>query len=201
MPPSFSVPPSVELTDDERDILARYGHWLDSLARGEVEPKTPEQHQFVRVAMGEAEPKSAFERAWAKARRPADPPPSGPLELDSLFEKLLAARGQLAELKRRHELEREAILESVRPQLDALDAELTPLIESATAAAELIEADARSAVLASGASFKRGAVHAVYTPERVTWDGKGLARYWETHPELGEFRRVGGPTVALRFEK
>ena len=146
-------------------------------------------------------PRAPSSAPWAKARRPADPPPSGPLELDSLFAKLLAAKDHLAGLKRRYEAERAAILEAIKPQLDALDAEVAPLIEAATDEAEVIEAEARAAVLASGASFKRGAVHAVYTPERVTWDSKGLARYWETHPELGEFRRVGGPTVALRFEK
>ena len=40
----------------------------------------------------------------------------------------------------------------------------------------------------------------IYRTGRVTWDGKGLSQYVQTHPEVQQFRRVAPPSVSLRYE-
>jgi hypothetical protein len=59
------------------------------------------------------------------------------------------------------------------------------------------EAEAKDAVLAYGAGFRYGRIQARYARGRVSWDGRGLARYMESHPEIGVFRRVGKPSVTF----
>lgn len=198
----FPVPAAVTLDDPERELLTRYGYWLEALAGGALAPVTPEQRQFVRVARGEAEPESAFEVVWVKCRQVAspDPPPVGPLELADRLARLDAARAAAAAVRDEHSARRAAILELVRPQLDALDAELADRLAATGDESARLEAEAREAVLAYGASFRHAGIHAVYAGGRVTWDNKGLVRYMETHPDVGEFRRVGAPSVSLRFQ-
>ena len=61
----FVIPPG-DFTEPERDLLVRYGRWLEALASGTAAPVTPAQEQFVKVARGEREPETDFERAWVK---------------------------------------------------------------------------------------------------------------------------------------
>jgi uncharacterized protein YifE (UPF0438 family) len=190
------------LDDAERELLSRYGYWLEALATGTLSPSTPEQTQFVRVAQGQAEPRSAFEVAWAKHQRAARPaqPRVGPMELAGRLETLQAARAALAPIQEEYEERRAAIMEQIRPLLETLDAEFTDRLRATREEVSRLEAEARAAVLAYGASFRHAGVRAVYTRPRVTWDSRRLARYMETHPEVGEFRRIGQPSVSLRFD-
>jgi hypothetical protein len=199
---AYPVHPAAALDDREKELLSRYGYWLEALAAGALAPSTPEQTQFVRVARGEAEPRSAFEVAWAKHRGAAVPAPPrvGPMELAGRLERLQAAREAAAAVVAEYEQRRAAILEQVRPQLEALEADFADRLETVRGEASELEAEAREAVLAFGASFRHGGIHAVYNRPRVTWDSQGLARYVETHPEVAEFRRVGKPSVSLRFQ-
>jgi hypothetical protein len=199
---AYPVHPAAALDDRERELLARYGYWLEALATGALSPSTPEQSQFVRVARGEAEPRSAFELAWAKHQWAAGParPRVGPMELAGRLERLQAARAAALAVQGEYAERRAAIMERVRPLLDALDAAFTDRLRATREEAAQLEAVAREAVLAFGASFRHAGVHAVYTRPRVTWDSRGLARYSETHPEVAEFRRVGKPSVSLRFD-
>jgi uncharacterized protein YifE (UPF0438 family) len=198
----FPVPPGGDLDDRERSLLAKYGYWLEALAAGSLAAITPEQNHFVQVARGEAEPCSPFETAWVKYRRVAGQAPSrvGPLELVDLLGRLQKARDEAAAVREEHSTLRAGILEEVRPLLDALDAEYAgPLTASAEEVARL-EAEVRKAVLAFGASFRHGNISAVLSRGRVTWDSQGLSRYMEAHPEVGELRRVGAPSVSLRYQ-
>jgi hypothetical protein len=198
----FPVPPGGDLSDQERALLAKYGHWLEALAGGSLAPLTPEQEQFVRVARGEAEPRSPFEVAWGKLRR-ADAlavPRVGPLELTELLARLQKARDEAAAVRDEHSTLRERILEEVRPLLEALDAEYAGQFAATGEAVGQLEAQVREAVLTFGASFRHGGIGAVFNRGRVTWDGKGLSRYVEEHPEVGAFRRVGAPSVSLRYQ-
>jgi uncharacterized protein YifE (UPF0438 family) len=199
---AFPIHPSAPLDGPERELLSRYGHWLAALAAGEIEPGTPEQVQFVRVARGEDEPRSAFELAWVKhqlAVRSVRPHVT-PMELAGLLEQLQAARVKAVKVNDEYAARRAAIMDRVRPLLDALDAEYADRLRATGEEAERLEEAAREAVLAYGASFRHAGVHAVYNKPRVTWDGKGLAEYAETHPEVAAFRRVGKPSVSLRFQ-
>lgn len=199
---NFPVPASVAFDDQERGLLARYGYWLEALASGTLAPITPEQRQFVQVACGDAEPQSAFEVAWVKCRQVVAPPPPqvGPLELAARLARLDAARAAATAAQDEYSVRRAAIVEQVRSQLDALDAEFADRIAATGDESVRLGAEAREAVLMYGASFRHAGVHAVYARGRVTWDSKGLARYMETHPNVGEFRRVGAPSVSLRFQ-
>ena len=191
----FPVPTSVALDDQERGLLARYGYWLEALASGAIAPMTPEQQQFVRVARGDAEPQSAFERVWVKCRRVA----ARPHNPAAVLAQFVAARAAASTAKDDYSKRRLAILEQVRAQLDALDAEFADRLASAEDESARLETETRAAVLAHGASLRYGGVYAMYARGRVTWDSKGLAQYTESHPEVGQFRRVGSPTVSLRY--
>ena len=199
----FPVPVTAALNDQERGLLTRYGYWLEALATGALAPITPEQRQFVRVACGDAEPRSAFEVAWIKFSQFANPAlhQVGPLELANRLAKLNAARAATTAAQDDYSARRVAILEQVRSHLDALDAEFADRLAATSEVSARLEAEAREAVLAYGESFRHAGIHAVYTKCRVTWDSKGLARYMESHPGVGEFRRVSAPSVSLRFQQ
>ena len=197
----YPVAESNTLDEQERELLSRYGYWLEALAKGDLAPVTAEQEQFVEVAHGQAEPHSAFEIAWTKFRRADDstPPQVGPLEVGDRLTRLDAARAAANAVQDEYSARRVAILDQVRGQLDALDAEFADQFHATGNEAARLEREAREAVLAYGASFRHGRVHAVYSRGRVTWDGKRLAQYMETHPEVGEFRKMGTPSVSLRY--
>lgn len=196
---------------DEMALLSRYGHWLEALARGMISPTTPEQERFVQVARGELPPETAFERicaklrdSWQEASSQSLPDgkevDSGPAEARSAFERLAEARERAQELRRCLEARREAILSTVRVELEALEAQYAqPLEEAGRAVAEL-EKEVKDEVLCAGQTIQVGNVHAIYYRGRVTWDSQGLATFAASHPEVSQFRRVGKPTVIVRYK-
>lgn len=196
----FPVPPGGVWSDAERDLLARYGHWMAALADGSLAPVTPEQEHFLGVTRGTAEPTTPFERAWVKCRKVDAMPKVGPLDVTAHLDGLQAARTAVANAKDEYDARRQAILRPVQPELDALEAEFGPWIAAKEDAASVAEADARAAVRAHGTSVRHAGVHAVYARGRVTWDGKGLAEYVQDHPDVEVFRKVGEPSVSLRFD-
>ena len=199
--PGFPVAVTAQLTDTQRQLLARYGHWLEALANGTLEPLTPEQRSFVAVAHGEALPQTDFEIAWVEHRRALTAtPPVIEVEIAQRLARIEAARLVAAATAEEYEARRAAIMQVVQAQLDALDAEFSERREVERLESEQAEAEARTAVLAYGSSFKYGRVQAIYARGRVTWDTRGLARYMESHPELGQFRRVGQPSVTFRLK-
>lgn len=199
---AYPIHPAATLDEREHELLSRYGHWLEALATGALVPSTPEQTQFVRVARGDAEPRSAFELTWVKHQRATGPaqPRVGPMELAGRLERLQAARTAAIIIQEEYSERRAAIMEQIRPLLEALDAEFNDRLRTTGEDASRLEAEAREAVLTFGASFRHAGVHAVFARPRVTWDSRGLVRYMETHPEVAEFRRVGKPSVSLRFD-
>jgi len=50
----------------ERELLSRYGAWLQALADSEIDAITPKQLKFVEVCRGRAAPTSEFELIWVK---------------------------------------------------------------------------------------------------------------------------------------
>ncbi|MBA4065385.1 MAG: hypothetical protein C0501_17065 [Isosphaera sp.] len=191
----FVLPPGDEFTPGERDLLTRYGRWLEALAAGTVSPTTPGQEEFVRSARGGREPETEFEKAWAKvvrARERAD-------GTGRAFDALARARADRAAAEAEYGAARAAVLATVRDQLDAVDAAFADRLAETTAAAVAAEAELRELVLRARRSASAGGVKAVYTAGRVTWDTPGLAAYAEHHPEVLAFRKVGKPFVVLRF--
>ena len=199
---NFPVPADEHFEDGERTLLSRYGYWLQALADGTLQPISPEQERFVRAVRGDEEPQSAFELAWTKYRRVSETagPRAGPMELTACLDRLQAARAVALSANEEYAARREQIMDQVRPLLELLDAEYADRLRDTGEEVTRLDAEARQLVLSYGASFRHAGVHAVYARGRVTWDNKGLTEYMEQHPELTEYRRVGNPSVSLRFQ-
>jgi hypothetical protein len=190
----YPLPEGAPLGKEEAALLRRYGHWLEALALGHLEPATPEQEHFVQVARGEADARTDFERAWVKLTEQRDPSPG-------LLAQLLEARERAEHLRREKDAEREKVLDRVRADLEAVEARYAGELAEAGKEVEELEAAVRAKVLLTGKSVKHGPIHAVFCRGRVTWDGQGLARFAEKAPAVLEFRRVGAPTVQLRYQR
>jgi uncharacterized protein YifE (UPF0438 family) len=190
----FVIPPG-DFTPAESETLTKFGRWMEALASGELTPTTPTQEQFLRVARGEAEPMTDFERVWVKLmkeRAIAD-------EVVRKFQTLSEARTRAATIEAEYLAARQIILDTVREQLDAVDAAFAEQIQSATDASAAAEKEVREFVLKLGRSAAAGGIKVSYSPGRVAWDDQKLSQYAEIHPELIEFRKVGKPWVAVRF--
>lgn len=202
----FAIPTNIELDERERLLLLRYGRWLEALSSGKLQALTPEQQHFVRVAHGSDEPETEFERAWVKVSRlralpgTTTGPHIGPLEAASRVAQLAEAKRYASEIHTEHEHRRTLVLEQVRTQLEALDAEFGEMLREADEEVGRLEAEVKHAVRQVGASVKQEGIHAIYARGRVTWDNRGLSQYADTHPEVLEFRRIGNPSVSIRYE-
>ena len=203
------------LSAEEADILFRYGYWLEALALGVIAPTTPEQTHFVQVVRGEAGADTPFERIWMKlqdhlgvsaprtpgerwdqagqtAASKADHP-------QTKFEQLAEAKKALQDLRGCIEAEREEILKGVREELAALDAKYADQLREAGRAVAELESEVKAVVLQLRRSLRVGDVQAIFYRGRVTWDSRGLARYAEGNPEVEQFRKVGAPSVVVRY--
>ena len=60
--------PAERLTPDCREILERYGSWMQGLCAGKFEPYTPAQQQFLDMHRGLTSPQTRFEHAWYEYR-------------------------------------------------------------------------------------------------------------------------------------
>jgi len=117
------------------------------------------------------------------------------LQLDRLAE----LRDQLAaaDSDRRNKLN--ALLDlKVAARVQSIEDEHNKAIETLAAQATQIEAEIKQSVLARGQSVKGSVLHAIWMKGRVTWDGSGLDGFAVAHPEMGQFRRVGDPSVSIR---
>jgi hypothetical protein len=206
----FVVPAANGLEERERLLLLRYGRWLEALSTGILQALTPEQEHFVRVAHGSEEPRTEIERAWVKVSQlrgqsaTADSLPSGcvgPLEVASRLEQLAEAKRYATEIRAAYQTRRESVLEQVRAQLESLDNEFAEMLREADEEVSRLESEVKEAVRQGGASVKHEGIHAIYMRGRVTWDNRGLSRYAETYPEVLEFRRVGNPSVSIRYKE
>src|SRR5262249_47051942 len=95
---------------------------------------------------------------------------------------------------------REAILDMVRAQLEEVGRKYAADLQEADAEVRELEDAVKEAVLALGRSARLGEIHAVYYRGRVTWDSTGLDDYANAHPEVRQFRKVGNPSISLRFK-
>lgn len=53
-----------DFSEEEKQILRKYGAWFTALMHGMVQPFTSEQKHFVKVCWGEADPDTEYERIW-----------------------------------------------------------------------------------------------------------------------------------------
>ena len=156
----------------------------------------------MRVSRGEVEPRTPFEIAWMKVRKPRTTAgqPVGTKEVEDRLTRLATARAAAEAVREEYSARRTAVLEQIRPQLDAIDAEYADRLQAVNDEAARAEAEARETILRYGASYWHAGVRATYNHGRVSWDSTALAEYAKSFPEVLEFRKVGKPFVALRFD-
>jgi hypothetical protein len=97
-----------------------------------------------------------------------------------------------------YETKRKEILKQIQPELDALDAEYQPVLETANENLAGLENEIKTDVLLFGESVFGGMYRACYTQGRVSWDNDGMAKYALSHPDVLQFRKQGQPSVSLR---
>lgn len=187
----FPIPPGSDFTPAERDLLTRYGRWMEALALGAISAVTPDQERFVRAARGEQPPQSEFERIWDKLARRA--------EVVRTFATLAQARAVAATVEAEYLAARSAVLAAVRDQLAAVDAAFAERVQASIEAVAKSEAAVRALVLQLGQTVRQPGVQVSYCPGRVTWDTEQMDRYATAHPEVRSFRKVGKPWVALKY--
>ena len=127
--------------------------------------------------------------------------PLSPASILSLLDQLAEVRAAAEVTRLDYDAKKAEILATVQAELEALDAEYQPLLDSAGERAAALEAEVRREVIAYGASVKGSRLRAVYNRGRVSWDTPALDRYAEDHPELAGFRRQGEPFVSLTAVK
>jgi len=193
----YPVPPAAPLTDAERQIVARFGYWMEALTIGAIAPATPDQEHFVLAVRGMEDPTSAFELAWVKARETASHSP--PASLAATAKRLEETRAAFLTAQREYAFRQMDITAKVRPELDALDAELLPHVKALREELARLEALLKEGVRAAGRSYQHRGFRVVYARGRVTFDNKGLQQYAITHPEVNRFRKVGEPLAYLRY--
>jgi uncharacterized protein YifE (UPF0438 family) len=190
----FVIPPG-DFTEPERDLLARYGRWLDALATGAIAPATPGQEQFVRVARGERDPETDFERAWVKVMQQR----AVAVEVARTFQALAQARATASAVEAEYLAARAAVMAQVRDQLDAVDEAFANRLKEAADDSAATEQAVRDLVLRLGRGVSLGGIRVAYYPGRVSWDNEKMEVYAQHHPEVLAFRKVGKPWVNLRF--
>jgi len=198
----YPIHPAANLSDPERQLLGRYGYWLEALSCGDVAPETADQTRFVQVARGAVEPKSAFELAWVKLQMTVCvlPHQVRSTDLAERVERLQLAREEAKVIDIEYNKRRDAILASVQPLLDAVECEFKDRLRASAEEMSQSEADVREAAVAFGSNFQHAGLKITYSKARVTWDQARISKYMETHPEIAEFRKVGKPWVSLRYE-
>jgi uncharacterized protein YifE (UPF0438 family) len=189
------VGPPGDFTPTEKELLTKYGRWMEALASGAIAPTTPGQEQFVRVAGGAGDPSTDFERVWRKLLNERE----AAKEVVGAFEALRLARAQASEVEAEYLAARQLVLAAVREQLDAVDAAFADQIRDATEGSAAAEKAVRELVLKLARNVSLAGVKVTYNAGRVTWDNEKMAAFAEAHPELKEYRKVGKPWVAVRF--
>ena len=121
---------------------------------------------------------------------------------------IIAKMDELAEIKSAadvtrldYEAKRAEILRAVQAELDALEVEYQPLMDTAAERTAALEEEVKRDVLALGASVKGNRLHAIFSRGRVSWDTKALDVYALSHPEVALFRAQGEPSISLRVAK
>jgi len=115
------------------------------------------------------------------------------------LERLTNLRGAADVTRLDYDAKRAEILKQVQAELDALDAEYVPLLESVDENIALLETKIKTDVLLHGESVQGGTFRAVYTKGRTSWDSNGIEKYAELHPDVLLFRKQGPPSVSLRI--
>ena len=115
---------------------------------------------------------------------------------------------QLAEIKAQKDVLqiqynelRAKILAQVQEELNALEAEFSDPMAQIAAVEAKLDAEIRAEVLTGGVTIKSERLQAVFMKPRVTWDTSALDALVDVFPMIGEHRKIGQPSVAIRNVK
>ena len=114
------------------------------------------------------------------------------------LERLSNLRGAADVARLNYEAKRAEILKQIQAELDALDSEYRPVLESVEENIAALENEIKTDVLLYGESISGGSYRASYTQGRVSWDNEGMTKYAAAHPDVLQFRKQGQPIVSLR---
>jgi hypothetical protein len=115
------------------------------------------------------------------------------------LERLSNLRGASDVARLDYDAKRAEILKQIQAELDALDSEYKPILESAEENMAALENEIKTDVLIYGESISGGAYRATYTKGRVSWDNEGMEKYAASHADVLQFRKQGQPIVSLRI--
>lgn len=101
---------------------------------------------------------------------------------------------------RRDAMKAEAIPAEVKERLEAIDAELNPIIEKMGERLSLLKAEITAQVLTVGKTVRASRHMAVWAKGKEgSWDSKKLAGFAMAHPEIQQAKNPDGePTVSFR---
>ena len=116
-------------------------------------------------------------------------------KLEQLTE--LYAQRDLLMLDRKR-AEDDVIPAEIKKHLEDIGAEYAPQESAIAEKVAALEAEVKAEVIAGGVTVRGGALQAVFSKGRTTWDTKSLDGYLKAHPELEEYRKVGEPSVSIR---
>jgi len=123
------------------------------------------------------------------------------MDIEDLLNQYAEIKSQIDLLHLDLDVRRAEIMETVMPQLQALEAEAEPMLAAASEKMTVLENEIKAAVITAGASVKGTHFQAVYTKGRVAWDSKKLDGMMALIPGLEAARSVGAPTVSIRANK
>ena len=114
------------------------------------------------------------------------------------LERLTNLRGAADVTRLDYEFKRAEVLKKIQAELDALELEYKPILESAEENIAALENEIKTDVLLHGESVSGGSYRASYSQGRISWDNEGMTKYAASHPDVLQFRKQGNPIVSLR---
>lgn len=113
------------------------------------------------------------------------------LEMEDLYSKK-------EQIEQEYYRTRNSILAPVQEDLDALDAEFKPMLESMDRTLAELEAGIRWEARKTQKTIIGRRFKFLYQKPRISWDTTALDEYAEIHPEILKFRKEGDPIVTFR---
>lgn len=115
--------------------------------------------------------------------------------------KLAQMKAQADLLQMDYNAKRDAVLVTVKAELDALAEEYQPMLDAIQQNMSALETIIKAAVVQEGASVKGDFCQVVYAKGRISWDTKAIEGYAAGHPEILQFRKECEPSVSIRWYK
>lgn len=121
------------------------------------------------------------------------------MNAEQILKDLTEAYAKRDLLKIDHDKARDAAIpEEVEAALADVDQEFSPMLEAIADRIEKLEAQAKEATLEEGKTVKGGALQAVYSAGRVTWNSDMLDGMIALLPDIAKARKEGKPSITIR---